>query len=209
MPKIYNQLAGNSVERIAGLSDGVFAIAVTLIVLEIRVPEHLAVTTDADLLAALGRLGPQFLMYAMSFMTAGIFWVGQQTQLNQLERADRDLTWLHIGFLACVALIPFSTELLARFITLRTALLLYWLNIVVLGAWMLATWRYAKHHGLLRSEVEDEVKSAVWRRILVAQGLYAFGAALCVVSTYWSIGFIAAVQLNYAVAPRFWILRKL
>ncbi len=91
MPKLHNQLAGNSVERIAGLSDGVFAIAVTLILLEIRLPEHLAVTTDGELPAALGRLGPRFLMYAMSFMTAGIFRVGQPTELNQLERADRGL----------------------------------------------------------------------------------------------------------------------
>jgi len=209
MLKVYNQLAGSSVERIAGLSDGVFAIAVTLIVLEIRLPEHLVVRDDWDLLAALARLGPQFLMYVMSFMTAGIFWVGQQTQLNQLQRADRDLTWLHIGFLACVAVVPFSTELLARFITLRAALVIYWLNIVVLGAWMLAAWRYAGRAGLLKPGVSDAVRRAVQRRVMVAQGLYALGAALCVVSTYWSIGFIAAVQLNYAVAPRLGVLRRL
>ena len=64
-------------------------------------------------------------MYAMSFLTLGIFWVGQQTQLNHLERADRDLAWLHIWYLAAVALMPFSTRLLAEFIEFRTALLVY------------------------------------------------------------------------------------
>ena len=209
MPKVYNQLAGHSVERIAAFSDGVFAIAVTLIVLEIRVPEHLQVHSERELLAALGALGPRFLMYAMSFLTAGIFWVGQQTQLNHLSRTDRDLTWLHIAFLAMVALIPFTTELLAEFITFRTALLVYWLNIVLLGAALLASWVYAKRTGLVRPEVDQEMKSAVWRRILIAQGLYALGATLCVFSTYWSIGFIVAVQLNYAIAPRLPVLKSL
>jgi uncharacterized membrane protein len=209
MPRVYNQFAGGSVDRIAALSDGVFAIALTLIVLEIRVPELAQVRTEADLLHALARLAPQFLMYAMSFMTAGIFWVGQQTQLNHLKHADRDLTWLYIAFLAFVAVIPFSTELLARYITLRTALVVYWLNILALGVSLLASWVYAKRHDLLREEVTPEVKAAVWRRIWLAQGLYALGAALCLINTYWSIGFIALVQLNYAVAPRVPILRDL
>ena len=59
-------------------------------------------------------------------MTLGIFWVGQQTHLNHLTHADRDLSWLHFAFLACVTALPFSTRLLAEFITYRTAFLIYW-----------------------------------------------------------------------------------
>ena len=82
-------------------------------------------------------------MFAMSFMTLGIFWVGQQTQLNHLAHSDRHLAWIHIAFLFAVSMMPFSTKLLAEFIAYRLALLLYWCNILALGAVLYASWRYA------------------------------------------------------------------
>lgn len=207
--RAYNQLAGNSVERIGALSDGVFAIAVTLIVLEVHVPEAHGILRERELLAALAELGPRFLMYGMSFLTLGIFWVGQQTQLSRLDRADRDLTWIHIAFLAAVAVVPFTTALLAEFITFRTALVIYWLNIVVLGLALLGSWTYAARAGLLAEGAEADIGKAVVRRIVIGQALYAIGAALCVIDTKWSIAFIFAVQMNYAIAPRLPILRSL
>jgi len=72
-------------------------------------------------------------MYAMSFMTLGIFWIGQQTQLNHLVRAHRSLAWIHMVFLFSVSIMPFSTMLLAQFMAYRIALLTYWLNIVLAG----------------------------------------------------------------------------
>src|SRR3954464_6306681 len=122
----YNQMAGRRLDRIAALSDGVFGIAMTLIVLEIRVPDPGPIVAEQDLWTALMRLGPRLLTYFLSFLTLGIFWGGQQTQLNLFATADRDLTWLQLAFLATVALMPFSTSLLAEFITFRLALLLYW-----------------------------------------------------------------------------------
>ena len=97
---------------------------------------------------------------------------------------------------------PFSTSLLSEFISFRVALLLYWLNIVVFGVILYAAWSYALHAALLRDDLPPGASHAIKRRIVVAQALYAFGALLCVVSTYASIAFIVAVQLNFAVAPR-------
>ncbi len=77
---------------------------------------------------------------------------------------------------------------MAEFITLRTALLLYWLNILAFGALLLASWRYAKHAGLVEPDVSSMINLSVERRVFVAQALYAVGAALCLFSTYWSIG---------------------
>ncbi|MDP9270395.1 MAG: TMEM175 family protein [Chloroflexota bacterium] len=68
----YNQIAGRSFDRVAALSDGVFAIAMTLIVLGIRVPDLGAGATDRDLLDELGKLAPQFVTYLLSFLTLGI-----------------------------------------------------------------------------------------------------------------------------------------
>ena len=202
----YNRITGQSVERLAALSDGIFAVAMTLLVLDLHTPVREAIHAERDLTHALMALLPQVVSYLVSFMTLGIFWNGQQAQLNQLSRSNRHLTWIHIAFLFFVSTMPFSTRLLAEFIAYRTALLCYWMNILLLGAMLYASWRYARHAGLLVAEVTYEVSCAVERRIIVAQALYAVGAACCLVNTYVSIGIIILVQLNFALAPRIPIL---
>ncbi len=209
MKTTYNRIAGQSLERLAALSDGIFAVAMTLLVLDIHAPSMEAIHTEQDLWQALGALLPRVVMYLMSFMTLGIFWTGQQTQFNALARSDRDLSWIHIAFLAAVSITPFSTSLLAEFITFRTALLVYWANILILGVVLYASWRYAQRAGLLKDETDRELACAVERRILIAQSLYAFGALLCIVNTYWSMGFIVLVQLIYAIAPRIPLLSRM
>ena len=202
MSSPYNRIAGQSAERLAALSDGVFAIAMTLLVLDLKAPAAELIHSDRDLWHGLVLLSPRLLMYMLSFMTMGIFWVGQQTQLNHLSRSHRSLTWIHILFLSAVSLVPFSTTLLAEYTAYRVALLVYWANILILGIALYVSWVCAEELGLVRHDMPAGVPDAIKRRILIAQGLYGFGALLCLINTYWSIGFIILVQLNYAVAPR-------
>ena len=209
MPTTYNRIAGGGLDRLSALSDGLFAIAMTLIVLGVHVPQTGDIHSEGDLIRALGDVGPNFLVYALSFLTLGIFWVGQGTQLRQLARADRHLLWLHVAFLACVATMPFSTSLLANFTSYRTALVVYWLNLLLLGLTLLAAWSYADRAGLVSADADPSVSVAIRRRVVVAQTLYAVGAALCIVSTALAIAFIVAVQLNYAIAPRIPVLSRL
>jgi uncharacterized membrane protein len=201
-PLNYNRMAGKNLGRLEALSDGVFAVAMTLLVLDLKTPVAEAIHSEHDLRAALLAQSPRLLTYLMSFVTLGIFWLGQQAQLNLLERSNRDVVWLHIGFLAVVCLIPFSTSLLAEFIAYRTALLVYWGNIFLLGVFLLTAWKLSRRFKLEKPDLPADIDSAIYRRIIVAQLLYAVGAALCVFSTYWSIGFIVLLQLNYALAPR-------
>jgi uncharacterized membrane protein len=202
MATLYNRIAGQSVERLAALSDGIFAVAMTLLVLDIHAPTSEAVHGEHDLWRVLVALSPRLLMYGMSFMTLGIFWVGQQTQLNHLERSDRSLTWIHLAFLAVVCLVPFTTSFLAEFMRYRVALLVYWANIFLLGMTLYLSWLCALDLGVVKSDLPANVTKAIKGRIVVAQALYAVAALLCVVSTYWSIGFIVLLQLYYAVAPK-------
>ena len=199
----YNRIAGQNSERLAALSDGIFAVAMTLLVLDLRVPVADAIHSEHDLWHALAALAPQIVMYMMSFLTLGIFWVGQQTQLNHIERSERHFTWIHLAFLFCVTLMPFSTRLLAEFITYRTALIAYWANILLLGVILFASWGRATGAGVVKSDTPPQVPAAICRRMWIAQLLYGFGVLLCVFNTYWSIVFIVLVQLNYAIAPRF------
>lgn len=205
----YNDLAGTNLDRLAGISDGIFSVGMTLLVLGLAVPAVEHIGTDADLWRELLRLGPNVLVYAMSFMTLGIFWVGQGTQLNLLARSNRNYSWLQLGFLLAVTLVPFSTALLARFPTFRVALVEYWLNIVLLGGALWAALEYGLRAGLFK---ETEIRRAaplMRGRILIAQSLYAIATATSIVFPTWvSIGLIFLFQLNYVIAPRIPILHR-
>jgi uncharacterized membrane protein len=202
MPTSYNQITGQSLERLAALSDGIFAVAMTLLVLDLHVPASEAIHSQGQLWHTLAGAAPELISYVLSFITLGIFWNGQQAQLNAFTRSDRHLSWIHLAFLFAVSLMPFSTRLLAEYIAYRSVLFAYWGNIFLLGLVLFASWRYATRAGLLQDEVTHDRQCAVERRIVVAQGLYAFGALLCVFNTYVSITFIILVQLNFALAPR-------
>lgn len=195
--------------RVVGITDGVFAIALTLIVLEIRVPTHEMVHSEGELLSAIAGLAPRFLTYALSFLTLTIFWFGQQAQHGLIARSDRRLATLNLCFLAFIALLPFSTDLLADFLEFRTAVIVYWLNLLMLGVTLFASWWYADKNSFLAEDVDAETKRAVYMRIVKAQILWAVGAALCLISPLLSVGFILVVQLTYALALRSSLLRKL
>lgn len=203
MKTIYNQIAGRSADRLAALSDGVFAFAMTVLALDLHVPAAFTIASESGLQHALIELAPRLLTYLMSFLTLGIFWVGQNTQHDLLKSSDRGYAWIHIAFLMAVTLVPFSTSLLAEFITYRTALFVYWFNIAFLGATLLGGWYRARAMGLVKPDAPPGTDTALVRRVVVAQILYAIAAALCVFSNYWAIGMIVAIQLQYAIGFRF------
>ena len=105
----------------------------TILVLGVHFPQTGEIHCEREFIAALGQLAPRVVTWLMSVMTLGMFWVGQHTQLDQLERSDRDLSWLHFLFLAIVTVMPFTMQLLAEFITFRVAFFLYWMNLVAAG----------------------------------------------------------------------------
>jgi uncharacterized membrane protein len=209
MPIHYNTLAGSDVGRIEALSDGIFAFAATLLVVDFHTPEPNDIHSEAHLLRALASSAPRLLPWLLSLVTLGIFWLGQQTQLSQLARSNRDLSWLHFIFLAVVTVLPFSTRLLGDFLIYRTAFLIYWVNILLLGASLYAAWSYAEGAKLIREEADGDVSRAVKRRIVAAQSLYAIGALAGLVNVTLGIALILLIQLNYAIGPRLPFLSRL
>jgi uncharacterized membrane protein len=204
----YGLVAGQRLERLAALSDGIFAVAMTLLVLELHVPVLEAVHSlapiwtsgaldpERSLAEAMLRLAPSMSTYVMSFLTLGIFWLGQQAQLNHFGHGTRVLSWIHLGFLCAVSLMPFSTALLAAFITYRLALAVYWLNLLLLGVLLMASIRYAERAGLLRQDLAPDARLVHTRRIVGYQVLYALAFGLCVINTYVSITALIALQLH-------------
>jgi uncharacterized membrane protein len=216
----YHRFAGSSLNRLGALSDGVFAVAMTLLVLDLKVPvlhsraQHPiwsgggGHSEHALLHDLLHNVAPHLLPYAMSFLTLGIFWVGQQTQLESFTQSNRALTWINLTFLLAVTLLPFSTSLLAQDITYRTSVGVYWLNLLALGVMIFASLRYAERAGFISDETTAEMRGALKRRIIVYQCLYAFAALTSLVNTYLAIGLLVLLQLNAVIAPRIWILDR-
>ena len=88
-------------------------------------------------------------------------------------------------------------------------MLVYWLNLLMLGATLFSSWWYADRNGMIAEDVDAGTRHTVYNRIVKAQTLWAVGAALCLITPLLSIGFILLVQLIYAAAPRASLLRKL
>ncbi len=197
----YNDVAGQNVRRIEALSDGVFAIALTLLVLEIKVPE-VHVSSEKELFNSIAALSPKFLSYFLSFMTMGIFWTGQSLQLSYMENYNRDLSWNSLFFLLLISLLPFTTAFLGEYIEFKLAIGIYWLKNLLFGVMIYAHWHYAykKNFIALKGKELEAIDKAIRKRVIVAQSLYLFGALLCFINSYLSIGFIILVQLNYALA---------
>jgi uncharacterized membrane protein len=219
MPVSYHRFAGTSLDRLAALSDGVFAVAMTLLVLDLKPPSvskraqqpvwsGAGGSEHALLHGLLHHVAPRLLPYLMSFLTLGIFWVGQQTQLQSFTRSTRALTWIHLAFLLGVTVLPFSTGLLAQDTTYRLSIGVYWLNLAGLGLTLLMSLRYAEHAGLLSEQTTEDMRAAMTQRIVVYQALYALATLTCLINTYLAIGLLVALQLNAVIAPRIWILDR-
>ena len=161
MTSQYNELSGQSVERLKALADGVFAVAMTLLVLDLRLPEGEA-DDNAALWHQLQHLGPQFAAYLLSFTMLGTFWLAQHTFLERCRRSDRMLSWATLSFLFFVSTLPFSASTL------------YWGNLLGLGVALGWQIFHADHQEL----VHDPTDLALVRhRLFLAQSLYAVAAA--------------------------------
>jgi TMEM175 potassium channel family protein len=194
----YNELSGRSVDRLRALADGVFAIAMTLLVLDLRLPESGAVD-DHELWSQLIGLGPQFAAFLLSFTMLGTFWLAEHTFLDRCTSSDRTLAWICVLFLFFVSTLPFSASTLAEHVDLAVAVGLYWANLAGLGA----TLAWQLWHVQRARMVDDrESITLVRRRLVLAQGMYAAAALVSLASPQWSIVALGVVQLFFVVSPR-------
>jgi len=132
-----------AVHRLAALTDGVFAIVMTLLVLEIGIPEIAPSSLHAELPRRLLELWPKFLSYSISFIILGMFWYLHHISFHHIKRSDNGLIWLNIFFLMFVALIPFSTSLFGDYTKEQLPLVIYAVNIILVSVMRFILWTYA------------------------------------------------------------------
>jgi TMEM175 potassium channel family protein len=132
------------VDRLLAFSDGVFAIAITLLVLSIDVPD----VSNRRLGAALEDLAPQLLTYGISFAVIGRYWIAHHAMFRSLRRVDTTLLWINLVLLGFIALLPFPTQLLGSYGDTTIATIVYAAALCAVGSASLLTEWYADHAGL-------------------------------------------------------------
>ncbi len=156
---------GLSTGRLEALSDGVYAIAITLLVLDIAVPGH----AGGHLLRSLGHLWPAYLAYVVSFSTIGASWLGHSVITEYLDRADPTFVRLNLLLLLFVAFLPFPTRLFADYIGAdtpeRVAATIYGLFLLLSSSLLWVLWHYAVRHNLVRPDLADEEVQFLTQRL--------------------------------------------
>ncbi len=192
--------AGLSKGRLEALTDGVFAIVLTLLVLDIRVPEIPPAMVSEELMTRLFLLWPKILGYAISFVILGVYWVGHHAIFHYIRRSDRVLLWLNMFFLMAVAFVPFSAALFSAYGRQPTAVRIYGYNQLAAGLCLYAQWWHAtRGHRLVDHDLDRRVIRAAGVRILTAPALYLGAIALASVQPVLS-------TLTYLLVPLFYIL---
>ncbi len=194
--------------RIEALADGVFAIALTLLVLDLKVPALAPDEGGSDLARKLLGLWPKLAAFVVSFLIIGVFWVGHHAQLHYVRRSDRLFMWMNLVFLLLISAMPFSTALLGEHHDRPIALAVYCGNLIVAGLVLYGQLRYASGRGrLFDPDIDPGFLRAAGRRLLMGPVLYAAALGLAFVHTGVGLALCALVPLLYILPGRvdaFW-----
>ena len=200
-PTVEKKLAGIlGTERVLAFSDGVFAIVITLLVLEIKVPEIPAAGAAEELPHALAEMLPVIVSHIISFALLGIYWVGHHAMFTLIKRYDRTLLWLNIVFLMCVASMPFPTSLLIRYSGQRISMAIYCGVLTLAGLSAVAMWWHAsRQHRLIDEHLRPEVIALTYRRVLIAPVTYMIALLVSFVSLTAAKSLLLVAILIYIV----------
>ena len=198
----------NETARIEAFSDGVFAVAITLLIFQMRVPPH---EPPGGLRVALINLWPSYLAFLASFMTIGVMWLNHHRLFSLIEKRDDGLILLNLLVLLVLTWFPFPTALAAEHLRgphddQRTAALVYSITLLVISFVFNALWRYALRIGAVGHHVDV---SRITRQFAFGPILYAALVGTALVSADWCLIFSVFIALYFALPPSLWRKGKL
>lgn len=184
--------------RIETLADGVFAIVMTLLVLDIHVPVG-NMDTEGDKLISLFNTVPKLLTFVLSFLVAGHFWSVFTNQFNYIHASDRCENIIAILFLLCVSLLPFSSSFLSDHLGSRVAVGFYVFNLLLILLMNLLHWLYAYHSGLVQVKANGEalIHKAIISRAAIALITHCIVAVFCFFNSTLSLLGIIFLQVIF------------
>jgi uncharacterized membrane protein len=182
--------------RLVAFSDGVFAITITLLVLEIKPP-----TDDKNLLHGLLELWPSYVAYALTFLFIGQVWANHHVIFDHIRAANRVVLLLNTLLLMVVAFLPFATSVLAGALRnghgQRTAVVFYGITFGLTALTFNVVWQYACRHRLLSQALDSAAATAISRRFQLALAWLATGAVLGALLPILGVAVIAAFNAFY------------
>jgi uncharacterized membrane protein len=194
---------GRDTDRLEAFSDAVIAIAITLLVLEVRVPEHDEIHGTRDLWRALRDLWPSYLGYLLSFVIIGIMWANHHEIFRHVARTDHYLILANTLFLLCVGFLPFPTALLAEYLSEpgeRTAVVVYsgWLLVTALSYYLL--WWYPSHdRRLIAPDADLRAVNTITRRFRLGPPSYLLAFVLAWLYPPASLALLGLLALLYVL----------
>jgi uncharacterized membrane protein len=184
-----------SKNRVEAFSDGVFAIVITLLILNVHLDRQQALTLDA-----LRNLGPDVFAFVLSFVIVGVYWVAHHNMLHLLKAVDRRVLWLNLLLLLAVVFVPFPAALLGQHLGNPIAVVLYAVNLMAVNAIGTALWLYAGSHPDLMTESISTTTVRFVARLHSAPILvYAIGAVM-------ALWYVPASLVLFVAVPAFFIL---
>jgi uncharacterized membrane protein len=190
-----------SAQRVEAFSDGVFAIAITLLVLDLAVPARDS-TAPAELAAALGREWPSYFAYLVSFLVIGIIWINHHTVFSNVRQVDRLVMFANLGLLLVVSAIPFPTRLLSEYLTeganSHTAAAVYSATMLAMGTGFSLLWlAITRNDRLLHEHVDRRASRVALRRFGAGNIVYLLTVGLAFVDAIATLAVHAAIAVYY------------
>jgi len=191
--------------RVEAFSDGVMAIAITLLVLDLKVPSDAETREAGSLIAALGHHWPSYLAYLAAFLTIGIIWLNHRAFVDKIRRFDSRLHWLNLALLLGIATLPFPTALLAAYLAeggapASTAAVVYGLLSVATALPWTLMWRHiVRHPELLEPPFGLDHARAELRRASIGPLIYVLAVPLALFLPLGALIFYIAIAVLYAL----------
>jgi TMEM175 potassium channel family protein len=198
-----HRLFAFGLERIVFFSDAVFAIAITLLAIDIRLPPLPDGATDAQVRDAIVRLLPDIFAFALSFVVISQFWIGHYRTFRFIVRGDGRLVALNFAFLFGIALLPFPTSVVASQGATPTGAVLYAIFVIVVGSFSALLWLYPTRAGLASASVSPGLARAITIRATVIPVFFAVSIPIALIAPYaaWVV-WIASVPAQALVTRR-------
>jgi len=184
--------------RLEAFSDGVFAIVITLLVLDLKLPAG-----QGGLGHRLWLIWPKMSAYAITFVIVGIYWVGHHGVFHVIKRIDKTVMWLNLGLLMAISFMPFPASIMGLNPQDPVAIRFYVGTLILIGLGFIAIWTYASRGDRLIIHLDPYARRILWQRCLMAPCIYVAAFLASWIHPWLSLGLLPLVPLIYIPPNRF------
>jgi uncharacterized membrane protein len=190
--------AGFEKNRLEALTDGIVAVAMTILVLDLKFDGTEVITSDGHMVAHLLDIERTFTVYLISFVVLGMYWVAHHVQFHYVRRVDRRLLWINLAYMLLVTVVPFTTSVMIDYEDLKVPIILYGCNLMLLSCALLANLQYiARNPRLADGGLTPAIIRGIRRRLLLFTVIPIASIAVAFVSSRASLYLYGAMLIAH------------